>query len=119
MNTPDVAAVLAAHSVEDYSEGEFGGDASLCCCCHFVAYGSDLYDAGENHRAHVAEALRPVIAAAQAEALREAADAIANDPLLRRGHNVSVVCRCLRCEVAQEAGRALRERANRIGGDAR
>lgn len=57
----DIAAVLTAHSVEDYSEGEYDGDASLLCVCQFVARGSDVYDAGDAHRRHVAAALRPLL----------------------------------------------------------
>ena len=53
--TGRIAGLLAEHSVEDYSD-EYD-DASLLCCCHFVARGSDLYDAGEAHRAHVAAVL--------------------------------------------------------------
>jgi hypothetical protein len=37
------------------------------------------------------------------------AQAIETDPGLRLGHNVSVVCSCLRCEVANGAARIARE----------
>jgi len=51
-------AVLEAHTVEDYSD-EYD-DASLLCHCRFVARGSDLHDAGDAHRSHVAEHLNRV-----------------------------------------------------------
>ena len=74
MSAEKIAEVLAEHSVEDYSEGEFDGDASLLCCCHFVARGSDLYDAGQAHRRHVAEALAPLLAAEREAGIEEGVD---------------------------------------------
>lgn len=60
------------------------------------------------------EAVEQRVREAEARALREAAGAIESDPGLRLGHNISVVCSCLRCEVAKGAARLTRDRADRI-----
>ncbi len=60
------------------------------------------------------------LAAAKAEVLEDAALAVESDPGIRLGHNVSVVCSCLRCEVVQSCARLVRARAARLreqGGD--
>jgi hypothetical protein len=54
---------------------------------------------------HDAEVAR----AAAKEERERIAQAIETDPGLRLGHNVSVVCSCLRCEVANGAARIARE----------
>lgn len=51
--------------------------------------------------------MKRIKATARENALREAADAIINDTALRRGHNTSVVCSCMRCEVAKGAARVV------------
>jgi hypothetical protein len=63
--------------------------------------------------AHVAAVLAEreagVVQAAVDAKLGEAADAIENSPSLRCGHNISVVCSCVRCETAKGAARIVRE----------
>lgn len=65
----DVERVLAEHEAEDRESGYF-------CRCGWV---SEAWTHGETrtaHRAHVAEALAPVIRKREAAALREAATAV-------------------------------------------
>ena len=105
------AEVLAGHCWLGSDEQKIDGEWTWgfdCECGEFVPDGQT--------NAHLAKALAPLFAEharqAKAEALREAAERIETDPGLRLGHNVSVICSCLRCEVAKGAARILRERAD-------
>ena len=70
MTSERVVKVLAAH---DYALGLRAG--SICICGHVpVGDPSSLRTQQDHHRAHLAEALAPLLAEVRAEALREAAE---------------------------------------------
>lgn len=61
------------------------------------------------HRAHLADAILAsgLIDRAVDAALGEVERRIESDPAVRLGHNVGIVCSCVRCETAHAAARIV------------
>ena len=99
--TPDVEAVLAAH---EYMLQNSRG--SICACGFVPTVDADsLKTQQDYHRAHVAQALAPVLAAERVKALREAAEntACAADADLLRDRADRIAVDATRTDQADEA----------------
>lgn len=105
MSRETLAEVLAGHDSRYVTEWR-------CTCGVLLTYDTVLER--ETYRAHLADVLADHVRAKQAEAVASVAWEIASSTSLRLGHNVSVVCSCLRCEVAQGAARIASDRADRL-----